>query len=73
MVRMVCVDVWQDPSSHLLAASHQDRETKGNEQILMEVEMGVEKLTVPNGYKKVYLKPAHGHQHKRNAEDVRRT
>lgn len=72
-VRMVCVDGWQDPSTHLPAASLQDWETKGNEQILMEVEMGMEKLTVPNGCKDVYLRPAHGPQHKRNPEDVKRT
>lgn len=32
----------------------------------------MKKLTVSNGYKKVYLKPTHGHEHKRNP-DVRRT
>lgn len=57
-MRTAYVDGLQDASTHLPAVSHQDWETKGNEQILMEVEMGMEKLTVPNGYKKVYLNPA---------------
>lgn len=71
-MRRVCVDGLQDPSMHLPAASHEDWETKGNEQILMEVEMGMKKLTVPNRYKKVYLKGTYGHEPKRNPA-VRRT
>lgn len=70
-VRMACVDGLQDPRTHLPAASHQDQETKGNEQILMEVEMGMKKLTAHNRYRKVYLKLADGHQHKRKPDGRR--
>lgn len=47
------------------------RTRRQSEQILMEV--GMEKLTVPNRYKKVHLKPVHGHQRKRSTGDARRT
>lgn len=52
-MRMVCADGQQDLSTHLPAASHKDWETQGSEQTLKE--LGMEKLTAPNRYKKVYL------------------
>lgn len=47
------------------------RKTKGSEQTLMQV--GMEDWTGPNRYKKVYLKPVHGHQQKRSTKDGRMT